>query len=1073
MKTKRSITLIIGLAVMLFGIALQTQAQDSRGDETLVSGVIVDEAGNRLPAVTIRIKEGKRGGLSDLDGSFSIRLKKGERTLIFSYVGMKSQTVVVGQQKVLRIVMKEDTELLSEVVVTGYQTISKERATGSFAVVDPKTIDKKLNVNIIDRLEGQVAGLTRNKGGLSIRGIATLRGNSTPLIVLDGMPYEGSLSSINPSIITNVTVLKDAAASSIYGARAANGVIVISTQKGEGNDQTRVSYDGSIHIIPIPDYSKLNLLDSRELVELQRYGIRFDQNDYNEIIKDERFALNPVYEALMKQKAGLLNQEETDKVLEHYSSLDNRQQLKDFFLRTGIQHQHNASISGGSDKNTYFASINYTGNMLNYKYAHDDMFGLTLRDNIKFFDWLSSDIGFSATTSRSWSDTGADTFMSWYQRVPSYYMFRDEMGNPLHIPESKSEKEIQKLINLGLNDEHFSPIQNLKKEYSHSTDNYYRINVGLNFKLLERLTFDAKYLGEFTSYRNTQNYDKDSYFVKNMVNEAAVYDPASGALTLNVPQGGQYSEIRGDNNSYTIRGQLNYRLEKDQHYFTTLAGSEIRRIKSTYTQGYYMGYDKNSLGYTPIDPIKLYEISGTLAPNSYFTWDYNRYNGLQELEDRFVSFYANASYSYNQRYDVTGSIRIDQSNLFGTDPKYQYRPLWSIGGTWHIAEETFMKNTSGWLDQFNLRLTYGIGGNVPKNAGPYLTLEAKEHNSLLGAFASKIKNPPNPTLRWEKTATTNFGIDFSILRNKLWGSIDIYNKHTTDLLALRQGDPTLGWSNLLMNYGSMRNSGVDITLNARVASGGFEWRPSLNMGINHNTLLNVEESNPNTFDYTKGHTAAVGYPLNSIFSYRFAKLDENGLPLYYTTNNELTDRVREMGDIVYSGPTIPVYSGSLTNNFAYKNFDFSFMFIFNGGHVLRAETGPYQSRPGRTNVNREILNSWKKPGDEKLPDTTPAFTGNYVSTEKAHTWQASDKHIIKGDYINLRDLSFGYTVPTDIASRIRAQSVRFVLQVQDLFAISLNKKGFDAESMTTYMYGWGRRGLPKQTSFTLGASINF
>lgn len=1074
MKTLSRASLILSLMLMLFEVSTMALGQEKRGDETLVSGTIVDDTGDALPGVTIRIKEGDRGGLSDADGSFSIWLKPGERTLIFSYVGMKTQEVIVGKSAVLRIVMEDDTKILREVVVTGYQTISKERATGSFAVITPETLGKKLQISIVDRLEGQVAGLTKDRdGNLSIRGISTLRGNQAPLIVLDGMPCEGSLKSINPSIITNITVLKDAAAASIYGARAANGVIVISTLQGEGNNKTRVSYDGSLHVLPTQNYSKLNLMNSRELVELQRYAIKLDKTDYNALMQNDRYAINPVYEALLKNRAGLISADEMNKTLDYYSGLDNRSQLKDYFLRTGIQHQHNLSVSGGSAKNTYAASVNYTGNELNSKYSHSDMFGLTLRDNVRFFNWLGADLGFSTTTTRSWSESGAGSYLGWLKGYPSYYMIQDENGNPMNIRYSKSEAEMKRLIDLGLNDEHYSPIINRSKESSSNVYNYYRVNFGLNFKIAEGLTFDAKYLGEFSSYRVTETYDKDSYKVKRMINDAAQIDKDSGEITYNVPQGGQYSETRGDNNSYTLRGQFNYRLEKGKHYFTTLAGAEQRRVKNTSTKTYYMGYDKNSLGYIPVDPIGLSSLLGTEATGGTFNWEYSEHNGLVEAEDRFVSFYANASYSFDQRYDVTGSIRIDQSNLFGTDPRYQYRPLWSIGGTWHMAEEAFMQDSKGWLNALNFRLTYGIGGNVPKNAGPFLTLEAKEHNPLLGAFAASIKNPPNPTLRWEKTATTNFGFDFSLFRNKLWGSIDFYNKHTSDLLALRQADPTLGWEDLLLNYGSMRNSGCDITLNAHVGSGNFEWTPSFNIGINHNKLLNVEENNPNTFNYTNGGAAAVGYPLGAVFSFKYAGLDKEGKPMYYNKSGEKVRDIENLEDLEYSGPSIPVYSGSLTNSFRYKDFDLSFMFIFNGGHVFRAEAATYSSLPSSSNTNRETLNSWRTPGDELDPNKSPAFTGEKVPTERQHQWYTSNKHILRGDYIKLRDLSLGYTLPTTLASRIGVRSIRLVLQVQDLFTITRNKRGFDPESTTTYMYGWGQRSVPIQTSFTLGASVNF
>lgn len=234
-------------------------------------------------------------------------------------------------------------------------------------------------------------------------------------------------------------------------------------------------------------------------------------------------------------------------------------------------------------------------------------------------------------------------------------------------------------------------------------------------------------------------------------------------------------ETRQEAYSYTMRAQLNFNRSFGKHAITALGGAERRLVRLTGTTNYYMGYDDNSLGIKPINSLVMSPVDGTEALNGSFNWVYDDNNKLIYKEDRYVSFYAIGSYTFDDRYSLTGSVRIDQSNLFGTDPKYQYRPLWSVGGSWQLANEEFMKDYS-WINRLNLRVTYGIGGNIPKEAGPYMNITNAGYNEWVGDFGSYISNPPNSQLRWEKTTSTNVGLDFAILNSRLSGSIDYYNK---------------------------------------------------------------------------------------------------------------------------------------------------------------------------------------------------------------------------------------------------------------------------------------------------------
>lgn len=1042
-------------------------------DRIKVSGIVIDENGEPVIGANILIEGTNIGTITDIDGKFSLTADEGASMLV-TFVGMKQVQLKVNKRMVnFEIVLEHDNMVLDDVVVTGYQTLSKERATGSYAVLTDKSTKGKLETNILSRIEGLVAGINRTDNGeedIVIRGITTVNGDRKPLYVVDGMPYEGEMSAINPSDVQNITVLKDAAASSIYGARAANGVIVITTKRG-AEGKTKVSYNGSVKISPKPDMDYLNLMSSSELVDMQMEFFDYYHANYEDL--NPRASINPVVDLLYQHERGMLNDQQLNEALVPYRTLSNRQQIEDEFMRTAITHQHNFSLSGGTDRNRFMASLNYTGNYGNQRYQSNSRIGFNLKDDLKLTRWLSASVGVSGNIYKDNGDNGVDGFESLYSIYPSYYMLRDENGNSLDWIAGKSEYELDRLVSIGLLEERHNPIENRSKERYSNTKNYYRIFAGLDFKIMDGLTFDIKYQTESTYYKNRQVKDADSFSVCSMVNNAAQYDAETKQITYNVPKGGQLYETRGDMYSYTLRAQLNFnRTFKDKHAVTALGGAERRLVRSTATTGCYFGYDENSLSYSPFNPLILTPIYGTEAVSGYYTWYYDDNNYLSHKEDRYVSFFANASYTFDEKYSVTGSMRIDQSNLFGTDPKYQYRPLWSVGANWMMAKESFLKDVS-WLNRLNLRVTYGIGGNVPKDTGPYLSLTDNGYNQWVGSGSFYISSPPNSQLRWEKTETTNIGIDFDIFKSRLSGSIDFYNKYTSDLLGYRNSDPTLGWKSLMLNYGTMYNRGVELALQSvNIKHKDFTWGTNLVFSYNKNMLVDMEGTTESVFNYVAYDVAAKGYPLNSLFSYRYAGLDpEKGSVLVYDKEGNKVSNVNSIDDLVYSGTRIPKYTASLKNFFTYKDFDLSFMFIYYGGHVTRGITQDYiKSLPGR-NMNRINLNHWRQPGDENIPGVGPALNRT-IYYQNEMTWYSADIHVKRADYIKLRDVSIGYNIPRKWLRKYMIESATVTCQISNLWWWAANGE-FDLEAYGRGSYGRGLLTLPNPATYTLGLSVNF
>lgn len=1063
------------------------QSTSQQQAKITINGKVI-EAGTKKPiaGATVIVVGTTSGAITDDKGQFSVSAENG-KTLEFSYAGMKPTTrKVVPTQTNLVVEMESDLMSVEDVVVTGYQTISKERAAGSYSVITPKDMKGKMQTNIMDRLEGTVAGLSSYKGKPVIRGTSTLFAEKAPLYVVDGVPFEGELTSsnqkatnpldvINPNDIVNISILKDATAASIYGARSTNGVIVITTKSGSTGKMS-LSYSGNVKFTPLPDRDYANLISSEELIDYQMYA--FGQAVTPTMKPKNRVYLSPVYQLLFDRRDGNITEADFTKEINRYKSYDRYDQVKEEMLNNSeITHQHNLSFNGGTDFYKYSLSANYTGTSPYDKGRYSDRLGLNLKNNFQVTKWLKMDLSIMTSDVTEDYDNGVSGYSLLNGGDASYFMLRDENGNPERWGRGKNWEEIERLKSNKMHDESYYALQENDKSHREYRSQYLNLNAGLNIKLYNTLNVDFKYQSEKTSTYEKQYYSKDSWRVKNMINEATVINP-DGTQTNHIPQGGQVQELNGGKRSHTLRVQINYKESfKKNHDVQFLAGAEQRKVVTTGNGHYRYGYDDYNLAYKNIDEIALRKgIQGTESiSKSYTLMTSNPKNTY--MDDRYISFYANASYSFMQRVMINGSIRMDQSNLFGTDPKYQYRPLWSVGGSYIILQDQF-----GWVDRLSARATYGLNGNVYKKSGPYIITKVSGYpNFDTNESYAEIQSPPNSALRWEKTKTTNFGIDFSLFSHRLSGSFDYYNKNTLDLMGDRKADPVFGWSSLMMNYGSMKNSGVEIALNSvNIQKKDFRWTTGVTFGYNKNELTKIEDDETSASSYYSSLQNREGKPMNSLYSIRWAGLNDKGQPMAYnqkgdkvTTNSGLTPE-----DLVYSGTYDPPYSASMTNALSFKGFDLSFLFVFYGGHVLRDvsagyyHTGKAPHESVLTNFDREHLNFWKNPGDENDPSKAPAYkTSVYTST--SDLWKAADKHIQKGDYIKLRDITLSYTLPQSIVSKIRATNVRVNFQVENPWRWAANDKNLDPEVWySTGLTSIGR-GSEIPTTYTIGLSIGF
>ncbi|WP_164714289.1 SusC/RagA family TonB-linked outer membrane protein [Chitinophaga rhizosphaerae] len=1046
--------------IFLYGKFDPVPAEEEQAvKETPITGRIIDSTGVPLIGATIVATGGGRSAITDADGKFTIPVNEGSVVRI-SFIGFKTRDVTISARMlesgtmgnlVLSMISSNLTEL-NVTANTGYQSIPKERATGAFSVITEETLGARMQTSLISRLEGAVPGLFLQNGAVNLRGISTLYGTQSPLFVVDGFPYEGDLNYLNPNDIVNVTVLKDAAATSIYGTRAANGVISITTRHGSARKLT-VNFSSTAFLTPKSDAGYLNFMNSKEMVDMEVELFHKWHPSFNDRL--QRSGKSKVKEALYDHEQGNITKSQLDDILDKLRSYDGQSQVEDLYMRNQFKHRESFSVNGGTDAHQYNIFMNYTGSSGYGLRDRDEAVNVGLNDRVKVFKWLDAEIGMMTNISNGKFTREGPT--QYYTNLP-YEIMRYPDGSPAPFTKLKSPFENKRLVEVGLYDETYYPLEEMDRARISSWSNHVRIQGGFTARIIRGLTLDLKYQTERGSSYGKSYYTPTSYYTRRMINDAAQIDN-NGDLIKNIPDGGQIFETRASAKSYTARGQLNFDREvAPRHRLTAIAGTEWRAISNSATKLSKMGYNDNNLQFQPINEVQLGSLKNTQSLDGTFFWGFNDDTYYRYGENRYVSFYGNFGYTFDGKYNLTGSARVDDSNLFGVATRDRRLPVWHLGASWRLTEEDFMKNIN-WLNNLALRTTYGLGGNVAQTAGPYLQASSSFFNDAR-ANATDILYPPNGNLRWEKTASTNIGIDFAVLNNRIYGSVDYYIRKTTDLLGEKLTDPTNAFPFALINYGSMNNKGLEIALNTRnFESRDFNWNTMLNLTFNKSRMTDINLRNPDYRTLTQGWGVnRIGYPMDAVFSFRYAGLDPtNGTVMVYDADGKVVKNYDQSGTVVanmqdvnglvYSGTLRPKWTSGFTNTFNYKQLTLRVMMIANGGHVLRDVASPIQNNFGSRNEDKRLMNFWRKPGDERNPNTMPAPDLNADGREYyTLIWFAADRNVLKGDYLKVRDISLSYDFAKMLQSVTKLSSAKFTLQVQNPFSLFRNDQGIDPEA---------------------------
>lgn len=1099
-----------------------------------VEGKVLDSEKQPLIGATIRVSGSNDGTITDVDGGFQLEVPDdGRSSLEVSFVGMQTQKVPVKNRTHLVVVMEEDSYQLSDLIVTGYQTLSKERATGSFEIVDKKVLDSRINTSPLSAIEGQITGVSTYKDNIVIRGTSTFSDNvgTTPLLVIDGIPTERSLSSLNVNDIESIVVLKDAAASSIYGVRAANGVIsVVTTKSSEGKTDVRFTADW--RWIEKPSLEQYHYASTSDIIDFEQAYIQFTANRlrYSEAdylrtylrgvgeagTSSSRIAYySPFRYARTQYTNGEMSESEYNTLVNQWKQTDYRQEYMDRVWRTPLRQSYNFSVNTGSGRQSTYVSLNYIGSALRNKYENSRNLKGYIKTNQKFNNWLSADFGIDIQYSRS---TEVDDQYNSFTTLEPYTQIIGEDGQRLY----RDYVDIDRgsfTGSLAINPKVLQQIEGLPQfmsyrfnildelEDNQTITDYYNVRsyLKLNIKLMKGLKFTSSFSYELNKSHYETFNSKDSYYIRFLRNRFATNAPVNSVI----PEGGRLATKDTSGNNWVSRNQLDYNATFNEHHAISLLGGIELRQKRVNLPGYslYYGYDPVSLNYTLLNNKDIRDIGlkqsyiynnntgepGAVIDGSYIKLaDSYMEPTLSATENRYLGIYAVGGYTYGDRYGISGSFRIDQANLFGTDPKYRYRPLWSVGLKWNMAKENFMKRIN-WINVLDLRFSYGLTGNVDQTTTPYLVAKMDSHNSYTAETIpyTYISTAPNPLLRWERTATYNVGADFILLGGKLNGKFDYYYKRSDDLLTTIEVPFTSGYASQRVNYGAMTNQGIELSLSSSwLHTKDWSLQSSVLFSYNRNKVTKAYYKAKQAANLVSGSYYEEGRPVNSVYAYRYGGLtndgtdEQNGIPIILRADGTTLHHFSETGaltidgsttlmpeDAIYMGSGTPIYEGSFTQSVKFRNWDLSAMVTYSGGHYVYIPTfNFYNQKPNE--LPDWYAKSWSPQNpDSQIPKHYIFYpsVSSYGVLSLQDKYQKSEANVKRGDIIRLRNVTLSYTLPISYTRKIKMQQIRISAQASNPFYWCAAGKGIDSETLGNLGY-WT---LPTLPSYLLKIDVQF
>lgn len=1069
-------------------ITLKADQQNTLGQQQkTITGNVTDSSGAPLPGVTVVVKGTTQGTVTDEAGNYSLPAVPGDETLVFSFVGMRTQEIPVSGQTTVNVVMAEEAIGLDEVVAVGYGTVRKRDLISSVSKVDAETLKKTTTSSFTTALQGVASGVqvssTSGEPGAAtrilVRGVSSITTATEPLVIVDGLPVASGgtspLSYLSPQDIENISVLKDASATAIYGSRGSNGVILITTKTGKsGQKQLNLNVEKGI-TMPINEMELANAGEWRGIIDLARKNSGLtDRFKKEQDLVDQRNMQRYV-------DLDIYNSEGTDWV--------------DLMQQNGSFEQYTLSASNGVGNTSYFISGQYRkqeGNFMDTKYERftgrmnldfdaTDFLKLGLRysfiyNNDKPREWgTNSGLGSNISFVDKFQNKGLrPVYGALYSALPIFPEAWPDDGSPFDrfsglnltylSDDSNAVRRVSGTRNIGSMFAELTPVEGL----------ILRGEVGVNYSTSMDKNWSSVRVKEFKD----SDIGRDDRYQLDYIYEDGV--PRTIYL---------------DDNwfSYNLVGTANYsRTFAEVHNFSALLG-----VEKNYEIGESYYYDLQNVGSIQDpqeirnfirDAENLYEITHSKGPDT-----------------RFYSQFGRLSYNYNSRYYLQASMRYDGSSRFTPDDRFSWFP--SVSGAWVVSDETFWKENVPVLTYLKIRSGWGITGNANIGSFQYLNKYDTWANYPNFSGAMLLTHLGSKTIRWEKSETLDFALDFGLLDGRVNGSVGYYQSATSDLLLTFPIATSLGvyktWStntNALDNVGSMQNHGVELEINStNILSGNFKWTTSFNLTTNKNKVIKLYpgfNGDPLQFSFNGITTVQEGGPLGQFYLPEYAGLDDSGNVLIKEIDQEKADQgiyeftgnvIRNTGSaandnsIIHENKTgLPTVYGGLTNTITYKNLSLSFLLTFQGGHYIYDAMGLRRAGNGSDNFRKDLVdNSWTPENpDAKYPvlmwnnlENNPEGTANNLS-DKSSYW------LEKGDMLRLRNVTLNYEVPEYLVKKTRAfAGISFYVNLENVATFSkfnavdpevVNTGGAQDRNIGQGVVG----GVPYWQVFTAVAGVN-
>ncbi|MBP1612586.1 MAG: SusC/RagA family TonB-linked outer membrane protein [Bacteroidetes bacterium] len=1077
-----------------------------------VHGKIIDGAGEPLPGASVITADKKQGIISDSNGCFSLQIPANENlTLNVSYLGMEELKIPVKQGgtdlQLKNIVMKEDNSMIDEVVVTGYQQIDRRNLTSSVTSVKMKdlmmpgisSLDKMLQGRIPDMIVTNSSSEINSVPKIRIRGTSTLIGNREPLWVVDGVIVSdpinlsadimndpdyinrigNAISGLNPQDIERIDVLKDAAATALYGTRAANGIIVVTTKKGRiGKPIVAYNFNSSYRRHPRYTDHKINLMNSKERVEISRDLV----NDHYKYPSD--MTIIGYEDAVSKFYNGSYTEEELNSQVAKLET-----QNTDWFkllTHDSFSSDHSVNVSGGTDKFRYYTSLGYTNN--------DDV--INNNNNRRYTAATKLDFNFGERLQASLNINIYNEQKKYNQSTISPIDYAYNTSRVIPAYNDNSFYYYKKVTETSSDPMNFNILNELENSYMKQKMSGSTATLNLRYQIVNWLNVSS-----ILSY-SSSNTSIEGYWGENTWYAAGLRGSEYGSSATDestMPFGGELSENTVNSDSYTARIQANinkYFGTDGQHNLNIAIGMEAN-------SNLYNGFSDTNRGYY-LDRGKKFVNSIPTNYTAYYQWLAENTPTITDNKSNLLSAYMTASYSYKELFTINANTRYDGSNKFGSRSNEKLLPVWSASGLLNLKEIT--KLHADWLDAINLKASYGEQGNMIDNQTPVMTLKKGTLDSYYNEMISTVNTFANPDLKWEKTHSFNTGLETSLFNSRLMLSLEYYYKKTTDAFMNKPISDINGYSSYVVNSGDLINKGYNVSFTAiPIRSRDLNWMVSGSLS----KVMNKIETAPGKdvyelSNFLDGSAVVQGQAIGTFYSYKFIGLNpQDGGPLFDDWEDRSSELIGLSKYDTYtkvltpSGKRDPDLTGSLSSSLSYKSWRLNVLLNYSLGAKVRLFKLYSQSADGSSsgsiypefNLNKDLLNRWKKPGDERytnipsiMSSNTPGYYNyqrhyssgsNYAGIKLAEdSWAMydySDIRVVSADYVQVANLSLTYELPAKLLKANKLHRVALTLSGSNLYTFCTKA----LKGQTPTQSGFSTVQLSDTPIYTFGINIEF